>query len=259
MYLNSFGLRATVQLALLLVAFFTGRPSYEICSPCVHAAQPEAGSRIPQSKERLPVILRRIIYISVASALLFTFALAATTASANRLSVSNKNFRGAWRALRVAPGEIECPITLEGSFHSNTISKVIGALAGYVSRATVANANCTGGHSTALQESLPWHVNYGGFEGSLPNITGLRIGLIGVALQLELSLFGAICLAKSTAERPVSGIARLTAGRITSLRADETRTIPLTGECAIFGETRFSGEGTFTVLGSTAGLTVRLI
>ena len=59
-----------------------------------------------------------------------TLALAVTSATANRLSVSNRNFRVTWTSLRltnnVNANTMLCPVTLEGSFHSSTIVKTAG-------------------------------------------------------------------------------------------------------------------------------------
>src|SRR5438270_9952949 len=101
-------------------------------------------------------------------------ALAVSSASAAHLSTGNQNFRTVYTSLNFAEpsgffGTISCRVTMEGSFHSATIAKVIGSLIGYVTRATA--ATCTGGGATINQPSLPWHVRYGGFTGTLPSIT----------------------------------------------------------------------------------------
>jgi hypothetical protein len=191
-------------------------------------------------------------------------AVAVTNATAARLSVSNKNFRIAWAALNMTSTgiggvNIPCPVTMEGSFHSATLRKVLAALVAHVSRATVAEGSCTGGRSRVNQGSLPWHVQYGGFTGTLPNITGVHISLVGA--EFTAITEAATCTTHTTASRPAKGIANLSSGRLTGLQADETAEIPLEAEFACFfaGEGRFAGTGTGTVLGSTTAITIRLI
>jgi hypothetical protein len=74
---------------------------------------------------------------------------------------------------------------------------------------------------------------------------------------------GISCRTTTTAAQPFAGIARLntTSHAVTGIRADESRTFPLSREglCAFAGEGRFSGTGTTTVLGTTATVSVRLI
>jgi hypothetical protein len=185
------------------------------------------------------------------------------TASANRLSTSNKNFSITWTPLVISNtglGElsVRCNVTMEGSFHSATVAKTSGALIGFVSKATA--TGCTQGTATVVQSSRPWHVRYGGFEGTLPNITGVSIEIVGIELFLERG--GIPCTTRTTASQPFVGILRLGAGGvITGLRADETRTIPMSREefCFFGGEGRFSGTGVVTLLGATTAISVRLI
>lgn len=191
---------------------------------------------------------------------MLVFATAVGTASANRLSISNKAYRVTWSALKFEPGEVICPVTLEGSFHSNTINKVLRALIGYTSRAVVNSAACTGGGATILTETLPWHNQYGGFTGRLPEITGVLLNLVNASFQIRLNFFGITCLAKSTAENPAQGIVQVGAGGVvTGLQANNAVGIPLTGGCAFLGSARFSGTGTVTLLGAATAITIRLI
>jgi len=128
----------------------------------------------------------KLALAGLAATLLMAFAV--NSASANHLSVSSQNFRLVWTALTFfgegtgsTENTIICPVTLEGSFHSSTLAKVIGALIGHVTRATVVGTSCTGGRATILQETLPWHVTYEGFSGTLPRITAVRLLLRNTA------------------------------------------------------------------------------
>ena len=117
------------------------------------------------------------------------FALAVGSASANRLSLSNRNFRVTWTSLRFSntanANVVLCPTTLEGSFHSATIVKTVGALIGYVTRASLVNSSCIGGHATIRTETLPWHIRYRGYSGTLPNITLILVGLSRARFRVE--------------------------------------------------------------------------
>ena len=96
---------------------------------------------------------------------------AVSSASARRIEVSSQRFHQVWTSISFA-GEFAtttCPVTLEGSFHSKTTSKVAGQLVGYISRVTVGNASCTAGHSTALTETLPWHITRGIYRHTTEN------------------------------------------------------------------------------------------
>jgi hypothetical protein len=142
------------------------------------------------------------------------------TASAGRLSISNRNIRVAWPALTFngkepeIPGPIECSVTMEGSFHSNTIRKVADALIANITRAIVRRP-CTGGeyyfHNGAEvvlgvrpATSLPWPVFYSAFTGTLPNISTLVVIIKGMMMTVDYGL-GFPCLevyGKPTEERP---------------------------------------------------------
>jgi len=180
-------------------------------------------------------------------------AVAVSSASANRLSYSETRFRIIWTSLTFSGSGggfvITCPVTLEGSFHSATLAKVTGALVAYITRASVENPGCTEGQATILTESLPWHVTYQGFSGTLPAIAKVRHDLIGAAFQIEAGL-GVICLARSSAATPAAGEAsREAGGNITSLTPDGSLAIPVTGtSCPLSGI--FSGSGEVFVQGS---------
>jgi hypothetical protein len=197
-------------------------------------------------------------------------ALAITNATANNLRVSNQQIRVTWTGLglsnNVIRGTFKCPVTLEGSFHSATIRKVAGALIGYISRAAVGNGEppCTGGRATFNQETLPWHLTYASFGGTLPRITELTLNLIRASFIISTSE-GNTCRATTTRENPGVDIATrdTTTGAITGLRADESRSIPLVnGPGGIFcglGEGRFSGSGRVALLGTTNPISITLI
>jgi len=212
--------------------------------------------------------MRKISRFALA-ALITTAALGAMVASssARNLSISNQNFRITWSSLEFettsGAGRVLCAVTLEGSFHSRTIVKTVGSLIGYITRAVVNSPeSCIGGEATILTATLPWHITYGGFNGSLPTITGVRLNLIGTAFQVHIE--GSLtCLAVSTTANPARGTVVLGAGgRVESLISDRTALLPLTGGGGLCGLTRgrlLENPGTVTLLGTTTPITVTLI
>lgn len=132
-------------------------------------------------------------------------AVAVETASASRLQPSSQQVRAAWSPVTFVVGEglgtIRCDLTLEGSFHARTFAKVREALVGNVTSASI-NSTCTGGVLHLLTESLPWHLRYDSFAGTLPRLTSIRFQLVGFSLWF--TLLGSTCLYRSTAEAPLS-------------------------------------------------------
>jgi hypothetical protein len=200
-------------------------------------------------------------------ALAATLALAVAvsgTASARVFSISNRNFRVTWGEVEFSNpsgfGTVRCPMTLEGSFHSQTISKVEKALIGYVNRATFRETACTGGPETVNQASLPWHLTYNGFRGILPRINSIRL----LVNQLEIRIrepFGWICNARAEANHEARGeIILNTNGEATNLVPDPGPQIPVTGCFAT--ETGLEGsstDGRITLQGNTTRIRVTLI
>jgi hypothetical protein len=193
-------------------------------------------------------------------------AAAVSSANANNLSTSNQQIRVTWSRLSLNTSTIltiTCAVTLEGSFHSRTIRKVARSLIGYISRAAV--SQCSGGTATINQETLPWHLTYESFGGTLPNITEITLLLIRASFIIDNASSGRTCRATTTTENPAAGIAtrNTTTGAITGLRADESRGIPLVngpgGLLCGLGTGRFSGTGNVTLLGTTNAISVRLI
>jgi hypothetical protein len=193
-------------------------------------------------------------------------ALAVGTASANRLSLSESEFDLRWTALRfsdnVFGGFVSCPLTLLGRFHSRTITKTRGLLIGYIDHARVgarggSAENCTGGALTILTATLPWHVRYRSFTGTLPRITTVSLDLIGVALRIDNS--GSVCLTRSDAAEPTTGTITLNeSGTATGLNPSGSIVADDPG-CALFGIT-LSYVGSAVVENRRGGtLAVRLI
>jgi len=206
----------------------------------------------------------KLILAGLSAALLMS--LAVGSAQANRLSVSNKNWRAVWSRLVFTDENenplVTCPVTMEGSFHSATIRKVLGALIGYVTRAT-AGRPCTGGAATVRQNSLPWHITYEGFEGALPNITEIFLLLRNVNFTVEVfgircgygkpedNLNGVAARNTATAEVQLSALPIAQGGFLNKLSGSELL-CPGRG-----GFTQFSGQ--VTLLGTTTRISITLI
>jgi hypothetical protein len=192
-------------------------------------------------------------------------------ASAGRFSVSNRSFRATWAPIKYQGGgfDVDCNVTIEGSFHSNTIAKVVGTLVGYVTRATVTQP-CTGGswyylngvevlRGTTVANTLPWHIRYRSFVGTLPNIQKIGLDIVDYSFLIESPLiFG--CLFRSTAARPIQwNLVREGGGAITSVEEPAVQ-IPLKeGGVGCPPEITFTGTGRFAVLGTTTAIRVTLI
>lgn len=186
------------------------------------------------------------------------------SASARRIETSEQKFLVRWAPL-VFNGafniNISCPVTLDGSFHSKTLSKVSGQLVGYVTEVSVGPpASCNGGSATILGP-LPWHIRYDRFEGTLPAITGIRVQLVGAAFLVATSVGS--CLYRSNASKPAFGIVRVGAGgAVSGLQADSSASIEepaAENEFLCPPSGRFEQTGSVTVPNSTTRITVKLV
>jgi hypothetical protein len=126
----------------------------------------------------------------------------ASPSSANRLSLSTREWQATWREMGVTGGfgRTTCTLTLEGELHSRTFSKTRSALIGYIGGANT--GGCGAFPATVLREALPWHLQYEAFSGTLPNITAVTLKIIGFEFKIRES-FGIECLFRSTEARPL--------------------------------------------------------
>jgi hypothetical protein len=200
-------------------------------------------------------------------------ALTIGSTSANRLSASNHRFRLTWASLRMFPEnetgapDIRCPVTLEGSFHSATIRKTAGALIGAVTKGIVnaAEPPCAGGHATVRQESLPWHVTYESFRGTLPNITSVEFLVRRYSLVIELSaIAGLQCLYSDQGapeENLMGRVAIGASGQITSDTPETNRRTRRSPTSSILCPQfmKYEGTGQVFLLGTTTRISLTLI
>jgi hypothetical protein len=157
---------------------------------------------------------------------------------------------------------VSCPVTLEGTLHSRTISKISGLLIGYITRAIAGEASCTGGTARALAETLPWHVQYLSFAGTLPNITSFSAGVIRASFQVSASVLGSIvtCLYITSQTEPNIGTYNRTPPSPVLNSVTVSGRIRKNSGSAACGDGNLSGTSTsLTELGNTVPISVTLV
>lgn len=175
------------------------------------------------------------------------------TASAGRISSSSQTLRASFSKVTFQLGgfPIECPVILEGSLHTRTMAKTAGALIGYITRADLSVC----GSATILRETLPWHVQYGSFNGTLPNISSINVNVIGASFAVRDGLI--TCLARSTTGAGVAiGTFNREAGGALTTGTISGSAVPTS--CGINGRLT-SSNGPLTVAGAATRITVTLI
>jgi hypothetical protein len=195
----------------------------------------------------------KLFFIALAAALAMTVASSAGTA--RNLSISHGElFNTRWGVRFRSGGAVvdECSLTMEGSFHYRTMPKVRETLIGYITRAM---SQCSG--DGFLTETLPWHIRYESFEGTLPDITGLRIRLIGVSIRVQEIV--SQCLIRSSVFEPWIAAVRLTSGNGRRLMTAAIFDSSASMRCGIVS-LNFEGTGRLSeVPGGSENLLVRLI
>jgi hypothetical protein len=202
-------------------------------------------------------------------ALLTGVALAALVgaADARRIELSNQRIRAVWEANGplVAVMEairVRCQVTLEGSFHSKTLSKVCGQLVGYITSALLRRP-CANGEAWIQNgietlpdgtrpNSLPWHIRYDSFAGRLPEISRIQVQILHMGI-LGTTGFSA-CLYQTLEIAPALFRLEINAGVVIGLIAEPFAEIPV---AVVLGlsfcpELRFEGQfAAVTLQGST--------
>ncbi|MGN6189052.1 MAG: hypothetical protein ACTHOE_09145 [Conexibacter sp.] len=180
-----------------------------------------------------------------------------STASAARLESSSQTLRTAFTSARFTEtfgSTTDCEVTLEGSLHSRTIQKVAGTLIGYIERAAL--GRCAAGTATILTETLPWHLRYLSFAGTLPSINRLLFNMIGFAMRIRFPS-GSNCLARSAPEEPL--VVTFERDIITRELTAAELSGRIRTSCLNTTATFSSSRVTPTVLNGTARITVTLI
>lgn len=192
-------------------------------------------------------------------------ALLVGSATARNLSLSNQNFRIVYFPITVfgeggIAAEVECPLTLSGTFHYVTMAKSPASLVGFINRVTVGpRETCTGGAMTVLTATLPWHVKYNDFTGTLPRVTGVRFRFAVTAFLIEVGL-GTSCLYEGTEGDAAATAVVEAGGAITGMTFDNTIRLDfIRGTFGCPPEGGLEGTGTVAVTGTATRITVRLI
>jgi len=190
----------------------------------------------------------------LSTTLIVAVMLAATgSATAARLSLNEQPFQATWARLRMGDVSglttawVECPVTLEGSFHSATLAKVARSLVGLVTRANL--GTCTNGSATLLIERLPWHLRYRSFSGTLPRISAVGLALEGLAARISV---GITCLFITEGEQVELSLRLEAAGTVTGARLEGFGSAGVCGPVGVRGE-----PGSFR--GVTRSLVITLI
>jgi len=211
-------------------------------------------------------LVRLTVALAAATALM---AALTGSASARSFSVSNESLRATWARVSFTDPifgfSVVCPVTLEGSLHGRTIAKGTYNLIGYITRAAVGlPASCTGGEATILQESLPWHVRYEGFTGTLPDITTIRVLVARASFRVHSSSVGATCLfttRETLAEHGRLTFNREAGGRLTTavLGGEITSNEGCVVGTRIRGRLSSGNSATLTLLNTSNDISVTLI
>jgi hypothetical protein len=178
------------------------------------------------------------------------------SASARNFSISNQFLTATFRRVTFeGPGlTIVCEVVVEGSFHRRTTAKRVGSLVGYLTSAAFGAGGCEAGRATILRETLPWHIRYLGFAGTLPNITSIIANIVRSAFRIQEPF--ATCLGTSTEANPTI----VTFNRDVVTRVLTTATIggTIPTSCGVNGTFRSDAAQVF-LLGTTNRLTLTLI
>jgi len=176
-----------------------------------------------------------------------------SSASARNLSSSSQTNTALWRRMDFAGGfgTIECEVRISGSLHTRTFTKTVGSLIGYITEGTV--LRCARGSATINRASMPWHVRYRSFGGTLPIITSKSGTIVGVEFTIREPVFGITC----TVRRETSS----TIGTYTISSGIVTRAAPSgTSRCSEFEATLAGSEtNVTTTLTGTTRITITLI
>lgn len=221
--------------------------------------------------------MRTLVTLTVSAlAASLLLACAVSTTSASRLSISNQNIRATWARLEFsAVGVIlRCQVTLEGSFHTRTIAKVARSLVGAITKARIKQETCTNGivasfdgveryNGATTPNTLPWHLTYERFAGTLPNIT--EVIFLFARFRFGSRDASALCTGQyGTAEDNISLKAtRNGGGVITAIEPSEpTNFMTLSRRDAGVAcptSIEAQGPGTLMLLGTTTSIIVTLI
>ncbi len=173
----------------------------------------------------------------------------ASTASANDLLGNEVEMYFDWEELTFEAGgfEVTCPVTFLNDLHSLFIEKTYGLLVGFVDHAQVAAAECAGGGLTFQAGTLPWHLTYKSFTGTLPTPT--QVTFLLRRMGFTVSSGGITCLGVTDAADSMDLILDLNPeGRVLSVTVDPDFVINIDDVgggflCDMVGTVRAFGTG----------------
>jgi hypothetical protein len=209
----------------------------------------------------------RLGLTALVAALLLSSAI--STASARNLSINNQTIRATWSRLDFEGGlgiPTQCQVTLEGSFHSRTIAKVLRALIGTLTRVALKTESCTGGRIAT--GNVPWHITYQGFTGTLPSMATVVIAFERYRFIIERPAGLSSTCSYGSETDSIQTSAALNASReittLTPVTGRNTATLIEARNEEFFGRCPLSYEliGTstsVTVLGTTTRIRITLI
>lgn len=170
----------------------------------------------------------RLVLMALIASVALAFG-SGSAAASRRLEVNMNFLQLLAAALVFTAPEIEVPITCEVLREirlNRQIEKRVGAEMGAIVAAFTLRA-CTGGSLTFL--GLPWPIQYDGFNGTLPRITGIRIRVVNMAVLIVAAGGLARCLYRGTLGMTLNVNER---SEISSSTASEASMVPLATQLA---------------------------
>ena len=180
--------------------------------------------------------------------------LAANPTFAGKLSLTARSFRIGWQRLEftdeTSTVRATCPVTLEGSFSSATIRKTVGAVLGYATRQVT--SRCSLGEGELEMGGVVWRIQYVGFTGTLPRISGLTVKIVEFYYRFKAFNEEWCNYFETGAEQPKGTFQIEASARITGFVLDTTVFLPRAG-LNFFCPARSAQRGTATVSTGTGG------
>lgn len=154
-------------------------------------------------------------------------------------------------------------VTLRGSLHTAAINKTRGALIGYITecRAMLGELGGLRVIDIRCELTLPWHVQYESFSGTLPRITGVTLRFVRIGVFVRDLIGGGVinCLYEGI-QRAIAEIDPRggTPGVITQIElvSEELPTATRNTTCEVRGTPTIALAGTF---GLNTAQTLRLL
>jgi hypothetical protein len=194
-------------------------------------------------------VARASMALLLATLTLYVIATAASALRSISIIGGPRTVHANSRAMTFTEEEGNFRVICEDSYELRWTSSIPKIVGGFAADGTYVAPRCMGGNKRPLTANQPWPLAFVSFAGTLPNVTSIRLSFKRVEVLVE-AFFGiARCL--------YSGEVQFTSGggtnRITELRADESRLLPLASEALSGATCPRNGifRGTLTVSPST--------